>query len=423
MDPSRRSSTPSVLSRPKRSQTNLADLRLAPLSAKYAERSQEPSSPPEDRANAAFQRSHSSYLQGRSVPTTPGILSRNSSGKHLLRGLSRRSSLYDNEPQQLINYEYAGVVREDSGEVRVEVGSRPIPKAKSEAALLVQRSKRAAQGRPIGAHRYQRRSRPGTGGTNTPRARTKLKAAEDDWLTRTGAAAIAIIQESKGVSWLDSRPSATSLTHLQDTTDEEDEGYEEMAALSASTRRRQRADGELSPVNSRSNPWGSRYGSRTGSRRTSRRGSFNAGSRTALAPLTGRDGAAEYLDQNALLGIEPDFVDPEEETDSQDEDAVAQFTAHRGKGFGGIMDRLMNFSLFKVEEREESTEDEAQSGAETSEVAAARRVAEKERKRKEKEELVERQTAAEGRGEGQAEGEGGWSDAAWLLSVASKALF
>ena len=87
------------------------------------------------------------------------------------------------------------------------------------------------------------------------------------------------------------------------------------------------------------------------------------------------------------------------------------------------MDRLMNFSLFKVEEREESTEDEAQSGAETSEVAAARRVAEKERKRKEKEELVERQTAAEGRGEGQAEGEGGWSDAAWLLSLASKALF
>ena len=304
-----------------------------------------------------------------------------------------------------------------------------IPKAKSEAAL--QRHRLAGHGVPLKRRSqqhppHQQRSR--TGGTNTPRVKGRLKPVEDDWLTRTGAAASAILQESKGQSWHSSRASSAALAGLQDSsTDDNDEGYEELAALSASTTLRlQLADDEMSPTSTRASRWGSRYGSRTASRRTSRRGSVT-GSRTPLAPSGGQDIIPGFFNEDPLaLPNEPDFVDADEENEDEDEAAVARLAENRSFGLGGLVDRLMGFSLFKVEEREESTEDEEQPEKETEEQARDRMAAENRRKREEKEKLVAlRETSDEGGAgpEGDGEAEGGWSDAAWLLGVASKAIF
>lgn len=303
--------------------------------------------------------------------------------------------------------------------MRREVGSGQIPKAKSEAALLLQRSKLPGQGVQLRRQVQHHHGRSSTGGTNTPRRKSQRVSVEYDWLTRTGATANAILQESKGQSWLASRQSGTSLTQLTDTTDEEDEGYEEMAAMSAS---QQLAAEELSPVSTRVSRWGSRYGSRTASRRTSRRGSVSltTGSRTPLA-TTGQDGAADYFAEDATSPIEPDFVDEDEEREKHDEAAVAHLAENRSFGLGGIVDRLMNFNLFNVEEKEESTEDEAENIKETDEEARARMTADSARRRAEKAKLANPAVPSDGV-EGAAQ-EGGWSDAAWLLSVASKVIF
>ena len=288
-----------------------------------------------------------------------------------------------------MNCEYAGVVQDGDSGLRVEVGSGQIPKAKSEAALLVQRNILASQGvrwkkQKQQQQQQQQHARSRTGGSNTPRVKIQTKAKEvedDDWLTRTGAATNALLQESKGQSWIASRESSTSLTHLQDTTDEEDdEGYEEMAALSARGGKREGADEELSPVSTRVSRWGSRYGSRTGSRQTSRRGSLTltTGSRTPLTLPGGHDGVGEYFDVDspAVQAMEPNFVDAEEESESHDEAAVARLTESRSFGLGNLVDRLMNFNLFKVEEKEESTEDESNEFGESEREATERRDAE-----------------------------------------------
>ena len=315
------------------------------------------------------------------------------------------------------------MIRDDAGNVRIEVGSGQIAKAKSEAALLVQRSKLAGQGVQLKRRKQHPHGQNLTGGSTTPRTRSRRKDAQDDWLTRTGATANAMLQEQKGQSWLASRQSATSLTHLQDTTDEEDEGYEEMAAMSAGANRQQLVDDDLSPVSTKNSKWGSRYGSRTASRRTSRRGSLSltTGSRTPLATAE-QDRAADYFAEDNMSPIEPDFVDEEEEASIQDEATAASLVENRSFGLGGLVDRLMNFNLFKVEEREEGTEDEVEHLSETEEEARKRMAAENRRKREEKERLTSSQVQREGN-EGPAQGDGGWSDAAWLLSVASKAIF
>jgi hypothetical protein len=406
-------------SRAKRSTTNLSNLRLAPLSQRYADATPRKGSF-DKTSDDPFSRSHSSYLQGKSAPTTPGILSRNSSRRQL-HGLSRRSSIYDNPSDEHASYEYAGVVRESTGGTSVEISSGRVPKAKSEAALLIQRNRMVQQGIDSRKQsRHHSRRGTGNGGSTTPRATPRVKGAEDDWVTRTGATANAILQESKGQSWLSTRPSATSFAQMQDSTDDDDEGYEEMAALSTSTTRL--ADDELTPVNTRTGGWGSRYGSRSGSRRTSRRGSLTAGSRTPLAPLKTLNGSEEFFEEYSPSPVEPDFVDSEEELDSQDEAAMARITEGNSFGLGGMVDRLMNFNLFKVEEKEETTDDEGGIiGPETEEQATLRRAAEAKRKKEAKENLAARRANAEaGRAE---QGEGGWSDAAWLLSVASKVIF
>ncbi|RMY78000.1 hypothetical protein D0863_00957 [Hortaea werneckii] len=444
--------TPRSSSRPKRSTTNLANLRLAPLSTKFTD--DQPTnyttakSPYEEHNDFTFARNHSSYLQGRSAPSTPGILSRSSSRKHLGGGLSRRGSLYEDETPP---YHYAGAAQNPPDQIRTDVGSGQIPKAKSDAALLSQQ-RLSDYGVPLRRKHYTR-SRTGT---STPTGRrTSAETAEndeddnDDWLTRTRASTHALLQEAKGQSWLATRDSSTSLAHLDSDADDivDDEGYEEMAAASSSgntaATASQRQPNRLridppSPaaMRVRSPVWGSRYGSRSGSKRTSRRGSTTAFHTPMAAPPTSA-GAESYFDNGdgELRGeqMEPDFVDlpPQRKGGEQggggggaaaDENELARLTSEKSFGLGRLVDQIMGFNLFKVEEGQESTDDDEVDERERDELtdAASRLAAEAKRRREEKERLTALPPAPRDVGE---EGQGGWQDAAWLLSVASKALF
>ncbi|TKA24725.1 hypothetical protein B0A50_05713 [Salinomyces thailandicus] len=412
---SRGSSTPRSSSRSKRSTTNLSDLRLAPLSTKFTEEQSRQhttaESPDTIIYDPSYARHHSSYLQGRSAPSTPGILSRSSSRKQLGGGLSRRSSLYDDD----VTYEYAAVSGDQTGGLRADVGSGQIPKAKSEAALAVQQ-RLSGQGVPLKKKQYHTRSRTGT---STPTGRARKDTDDEDWLTRASASTHALLQEAKGQSWLASRNSSTSLAHLDSDEDDVDEGYEELAA-SASRPSKLRID-PPSPAATRmrSPVWGSRYGSRSASRRTSRRGSMSQFQPTPLA-APGLSDVESYFGSDALGGqTEPDFLDFNP-GDGADENEVARLTGERSFGLGGIVDRIMGFNLFKVDEGQETTEDEeeVEKGVESDD--ASRMAAELKRRREEKERLTALPPAPRDAGE---EGQGGWQDAAWLLSVASKALF
>ena len=413
--------TPRSRSRSKRSTANLSNLRLAPLSTKYAEPVHDETlsarSPYSETHDVEFARQHPSYLHERSAPSTPGILSRSSTrNKQLDGGWSRRSSLYDNSDSDM-NYTYNAGSCPVYGNERAEVGSGNIPKAKSEAALMQKQHRLAGRGVRV-SRTYGDGSTSRTG-ANTPR--TESFAGDTTWLTRTGAATSAILQESKGQSWLATRESSTSLAGLEPVEDDEDEQYEEMAAMSASTARFQYTGGHMSPVSTRTSRWGSRYGSRANSTRTSRLAS-PTGLRT---PRRGE--VAGYFDDHpmALPAEEPSVLMDRDLTEQyEDQMEVERLTMTQSFGLGGLVDRVMNFKLFRGDEQGDTTDDEAgrEAEAETNEEATQRMAAEAERKRREKEKLVTQPPPAPLGGGKDGNGEaGGWQDAAWLLSVASKA--
>ncbi|EME44757.1 hypothetical protein DOTSEDRAFT_88800 [Dothistroma septosporum NZE10] len=431
-------STPRSRSRSKRSTTNLSDLRLAPLSTKFAEPLEDdrkvaraPKPPYDD--DATFIRQHSSYLQGRSAPTTPGILSRSSSRKHLGGGLSRRSSIYDNDDDSgdadaddEIQYAYNANARSFAQNLeRAEFGSGHIPKARSEAAITAgQRQGLAGQGVPLSKRQQHGRSRRPRSGIATPR-----NDDDDDWLRHTGSTAAALVQEGKGQSWLASRASSTSLAVPESEDDEDDDRYEEMARLSASTAKLQlrQFEGPGSPALTRSgrSAWGSRYGSRNASQRNSRIAS-PVGTRT---PRRVQDVAGYFDDSVEEVAAEDElaFNKPREEKDEyEDRVEVDKLSQSNSFGLGHVVDKLMNFNLFKVDEGAETTDDDlgSASKSESPDEARDRMIAEAKRRREEKERLSSQPPPAplgdgkDGKGE-----VGGWTDAAWLLSVATKAMF
>ncbi|KAK4610472.1 hypothetical protein CLAFUW4_13525 [Fulvia fulva] len=428
-------STPRSRSRSKRSTTNLSNLRLAPLSTKFAEPSDDvgkgpktPKSPYADD-DATFTRQHPSYLQGRSAPTTPGILSRSSSRKHLGGGLSRRVSIYDDDnaladgdadAEDEVQYTYNANARSlAQNRGRADFGSGNIPKAKSEAAITAQRHGLSGQGVPLRKHGNVRRPKSGIA---TPR-----HLDDDDWLRHTGSTAAALVQEGKGQIWR----SSTNLTVPESEDDEDDDRYEEMARLSASTAKLQlgQFEGPGSPVLARSgrsaSNWGSRYGSRNASQRTSRIAS-PVGTRT---PRRAQD-VPGYFDtpvHEAPAEDEVAFAKPREESDEYEDRAeVDKLSQSNSFGLGSVVDKLMNFNLFKNDEGAETTDDDLGSArrSESPDEARNRMTAEMERRREEKERLAAQPRPApmgdgkDGKGE-----VGGWTDAAWLLSVASKAMF
>jgi hypothetical protein len=186
------------------------------------------------------------------------------------------------------------------------------------------------------------------------------------------------------------------------------------------------ADDEFSPITTRRSlsfgpaTGGSRPGSRFGSRS---RGNSRRGSRAQLfTPLTG--GPEGYFDQGDYvrndLMVEPDFVDVEEGEDGaadsakQDEDVVRKLARASSLGLGSWVEKMLGWSLFALDEDGEETEADAldEKGDESSLSSRPSRQA------LDNDALPTQDVPPPLKDEEA----GGWQDAAWLLSVATKVL-
>ncbi len=258
---------------------------------------------------------------------------------------------------------------------------------------------------------------------------------DSDWLLRAGAAISSSTRESKGQAWLVSRASSTSLSGQRDEDEEALERELTREREQASRRASRRgsvvgsidADDDFSPITTRRSlsfgpaTGNSRPQSRFGSRS---RGNSRRGSRANLfTPMTG--GPEGYFDQgdfnNDDFITEPDFVDledREEETDDeakQDEATVRKLARASSMGLTGWVEKMLGWSLFAVEEDGEDAETDIidEKGEDSSLSSRPSRHNFQEDFDTPTQEVPPAL---------QNEEAGGWQDAAWLLSVATKVL-
>ncbi|KAI5862368.1 hypothetical protein GGS23DRAFT_572068 [Durotheca rogersii] len=364
--------------RKNRSSTNLHHLSLAPLTSKF------PLTDPEALPDfvAPPIRHNVSYLQGKSAPTTPRLLQSPSR----TRGNSpnrRRSSVH--EPL-----------------------AAKLPKSKSTTHLASANAKRAS----LGALSPLSRGRGPSGAKERGRG-DRADRSDSDWMLRAGALLSSEARESKGQAWLVSRASSTSLSG---TPDVDEDAYErELARERELASRRDSRRGSTASADGDVVSQGSRYGSRSHSR---------AGTRTRPRTPVERHAHDGYFGPDLFAAGDdsvqgPDFVGLDEkleafriDADESDEVAVRRLVSQKG---GGVMSSWM-WSLFSVEEGEDEDEDDgpdvSDGETEDSHVPRSASTADLE--------------GAVGRPEAHIPppkpDEGGWQDAAWLLTVASRVL-
>ncbi|KAF2709282.1 hypothetical protein K504DRAFT_335512, partial [Pleomassaria siparia CBS 279.74] len=417
----------------RRSYPNLHNLSLAPLSSKYPLDASQPPSPSQDLITTP----HTSYIAQKSAPTTPGILSLSQS-----RSNSRNGRRRSKNP----NPAYDGYFANPDAPVR-DVGE--IPKSKSTTALLP--GVKFAE-EPRERHHMRKSTAPIP--LRLPLVRHHTSEANDEWLHRAGLAIAGETRESKGQGWLIRRESSTSLAQQTDEYQEHSpHDTRHMALLSGE----HLADVDFSTFTPRLSRTGSRIQSRVGSRvgsrvvsaHTSRRGS-RVGSRIDLmmSAASKQSSARHSLDIDggmfASNFAEPDFVDDEDESDG-DEEEVARLARDRGFGLGNWMDRLIGWTLFSVDEDGEDSDDDDEEEDDdsgkpenmTKEELILRREVDAKRRKLEREAIIAasavtphstREEDGDGNGEplnqqrAPNEDNGGWQDAAWLFSVATKVL-
>lgn len=372
-----------------KSSTNLSHLSLAPLTSRLPlndsellpESSFQPRAPHEHRI---------SYLEGKSAPTTPGVLSRSSS----------RVSL------------------------RKPVRSEGLAKSKSSANITNGRQQTLKSGLTTPGGRLKHQSGKDDLGLSSL---TAADRNDSDWLLRAGALIATGTRESKGQAWLVSRASSTSLTGQGD---DDEEVLERALARERESRRGSAgggfgdADDEFSPITTRMSFGGgsrpiSRYGSRPTSRIHSRRGSKANLASPILNTAKEKQG---YFDGEEQFLAEPDFVDVDEDVDygaqgTHDEVVVRRLAKTGSLGLGVWVEKLMGWSLFAVEEDGEDSDPETNGDrTDTSEGVPRTRSELKHKQDALGDSPVDENLPPP------ADEEGGWQDAAWLLSVASKVL-
>ncbi|KIW05167.1 uncharacterized protein PV09_03718 [Verruconis gallopava] len=385
--------------RSRRSFPNLQHLSLAPLSSRFPLDGDDFEAEPDHDAD----RIRLSYIQGKSAPTTPSILaeSRNSSRPRSASKSAKRRSAHGHEHYF-------------SPDLRFE--DMHLPKAKSAVGLV----DAAAGGR---LHHARRATGEGTlSPMHTRHVPRESKSSNDDdeWLHRAGMIMSAEARENKGQSWLVSRDSSTSLVAYTMSGEHLDDDVQGAPTSPYLSRTQSHIASHVA----------SRVGSRAPSARTSRRGSLAAGG-SRVGFMTSMDGktpgsvvASEgYFDDVADIA-EPDFVDPDEDGIVDDEE-VSRLAKQKSFGFGRLIDRMVGFSLFNVDEDAEEVEDDESELSK--EEALKRKQAALKRRREELAKAAESSAYATRRAdqiEPAKQGEeGGWQDAAWLLSVASKVLY
>ncbi|KAJ4333817.1 hypothetical protein N0V87_007293 [Didymella glomerata] len=378
MDASRSSST----SHSRRSYPNLHNLSLAPLSSKYPLDASSPPTPDEQAPGTRTPRT--SYIAQKSAPTTPGIL-----------GLSQSRSASRNGRR----YAYDSYFISERDDVR-DAGD--IPKAKSTNTLHPGVSFAEPAG-TLEHKRHHARKQTAPLPLRMPLHRHHTSESNDEWLHRAGLVIAGETRDARGQGWLVRRESSTSLVSPVDPAEQAQRDVRNIARLS----------GE--PADIGDFPTFSPKMSRAGSRLQSR-----------------------SLDMDVEEAIEPDFVEADQEG-PDDEEEVARLARERGFGLGGWMDALIGWTLFSVDEDGEvsSEEEEQQTSNLTKDEARLMREVEAKRRKMERESIIAasavraQDKAGEDGGEVKIdvpkppEGQeaGGWNDAAWLLSVASKALF
>lgn len=243
---------------------------------------------------------------------------------------------------------------------------------------------------------------------------------ESDWLLRTGALLSSEAREYKGQSWLISRQSSTSLAGMRDAEEEafEQELAREREAASRHTSRR----GSSAMADDDATPNGSRLNSRFASRKQSM-----AESRSYTGTPLDCSGIEEnsYFPSHEAGGIAgPDFVNLDEkleelerDTTQDDEATVRRLVRHGTAGQGSWISNVIGWSLFKVDENEEESEDDEDDYMDEDELARTGRGAGSHRH------FEGVLHAPVERLPPPVSDEGGWKDAAWLLSVASKVMF
>lgn len=242
---------------------------------------------------------------------------------------------------------------------------------------------------------------------------------DSDWLLRTAAMMSTEARESKGQAWLATRQSSTSLSGMRD---EDDEAFEEVLQRERefASRRGSSAmadDDFVTPV-------GSRHHSRAHSR---------AGTRSKImTPLDRGDENSDSYFPRAESGTSmsasgPDFVNLDARLEAleadaqQDDEAAVRRLVRRGQHGTGSW--LWSFLTVEDLDRDRS-EDEGSVGSFTESRGST---------------TAESNTTGREGGSGRhfqgvssvpeermpppKADEGGWQDAAWLLSVASKVLF
>jgi hypothetical protein len=382
--------------RKNRSTTNLNHLTLAPLTSKLplndADDSADPlSAPPQT----------TSYLQGKSAPTTPRLLSR-SPGPRSPRSHSRGAS----------------------------TPSARLPKSKSTTLLN-------PPGSAPSAHSIRHSASGATSPTlrRRPRGDDSLQAGKDrsdtDWLLRAGALISSETRDAKGQSWLVSRESSTSLTGMRDADeaafDRELARERELNSQNASRRGSIVFVDDDQSMHLTTSPPLSRIGSRPHSR---------VGSRSQLLTPSERRSVDGYFSNavgvdDDLMMAGPDFVNLDEnleasavdpDTSVEDEAHVRRLVKRGNTGVGTWFGNVLGFQLFSVEENdEESDADPGGDGEDETTEGEAEDLAQ-ERRKSMSWHFEGVTTAVEDKIPPPKADEGGWQDAAWLLTVASKVL-
>ena len=347
--------------RKNRSTTNLNHLSLAPLTSKLPLNDDDEFPDPLSAPPVG-----TSYLQGKSAPTTPRLLSRSAAP-------SRSGS-------------------------RARGSSTPravLPKSKSATQLATSNGRHTVGTMSPGIRRRKEDTMAIRDGSDT------------DWLLRAGALISTETREYKGQSWLVSRESSTSLAGLRDPDEEyvdrELARAREMASMNASRRGSAAA---LDEDRNGSTPPQSRFGSRS----------------QMITPLERRslDGYFSPAGQEDYL-TGPDFVNLDERLENleledmslEDEAHVRRLVKRGNTGMGTWLGSVWGFQLFSVEEND----NEEDSDGELSEMVPGRRLSTSSTRQ-----LGGMTTLVDEPMPAPKADEGGWQDAAWLLSVASKVL-
>lgn len=311
---------------------------------------------------------HVTYLEGRSAPTTPGLLS-GSSGHHHHTANSARPRHSSVGPR-------GGILRLDNHHHYQE--EQHMTKSKSASHLAPQRhgdvggshsgKRRAVSGTatpsggnrrshghghghghgPEHGHHYRG---AGSGNNHSGRHSSSILggsdyfdsdiggAYNDDWLLRAGALLADGARESKGQAWLVSRASSTSLTgEARDAASgsDDDDALQERRRSSASSSVGARTNSvpgsrRASVPDVLSSPVVSRYGSRSHSRAGSHRSAGGGGVRGAMH-LTSLERDEEGVTFTGIPVADCDGDDPPEDED--DPDYIA------GPDFVGLDERL-----------------------------------------------------------------------------------